>query len=150
MLWRDEDMTLLQTDKYIIVCFTPVHQYTSVLHSIPSLPFYHQFLPCVCSARNKDQRLVSCFFFLKIGYFLGYWLLSHWKCTGNLANQNEFFSSKCWNCSETSQWLAVISGTVMYHTMCYNSLWYHHHQWYYNYGMVECYSNLMVTQRVTR
>ena len=64
-----------------------------------------------CSARNKDQKLVSGF--LKIGYFTGYWLLSHWKCTGNMADQNGFWSAKCWNLSENGQWPSVISSTAL-------------------------------------
>ena len=46
-------------------------------------------------ARNKGQKLVGCF--MKIGYFIGYWLLSHWECIGNLANHNKFWSAKCYN-----------------------------------------------------
>ena len=50
--------------------------------------------------------------FLKIGYFIGYWLVSHWKCTGNSADQNGFWSAKCWNWPENGQWLTVISSTA--------------------------------------
>ena len=64
---------------------------------------------CLCSARNKDQ--------LKIGYFVGYSLLSHWKCTGNLADQNGFWSTKCWSWSENGQWLTVISSTAYAYCM---------------------------------
>ena len=46
--------------------------------------------------------------FLKIGYFIGYWLLSQWKCTGYLADQNRFWSAKFWNWSENDQWLTGI------------------------------------------
>ena len=136
------------TDRQVYYCVL----YTSTPVSYTAFQAYHftiNFCPvyAVLEIRIRDWSAV---FFLKIGYFLGYWLLSHWKCTGNLANQNEFFSSKCWNCLENSQWLTVVSITGMCHTMCYDSLWYHHRQWCYNYGMVECYSDHMVTWRVTR
>ena len=65
---------------------------------------------CMHSARNKDQKLVG--HFLKIRYFMGYWLLSHSKCMGNLADQNGFWSAKCWNWSENGQWPTVISSTA--------------------------------------
>jgi len=50
--------------------------------------------------------------FLKIGHLVGYWLPSHWKCTVKLADQNGFWSAKCWNCSGNGQWPIVISSTV--------------------------------------
>ena len=50
--------------------------------------------------------------FLKIGYFTGYWLLSHWKCTRNRADQNGFWSAKYWNWLENGRWPTVISNTV--------------------------------------
>ena len=61
------------------------------------------------SARNKDQKLVG--HFLKTGYFIGYWLLSHWICTGSMADQNGFWLAKCWNCSEKGKWSTVIPST---------------------------------------
>ena len=63
------------------------------------------------SARNKDQKLVGRF--LEDRIFTGYWLLSHWKCTGNMADQNGFWSAKCWNWSENGQWPTVISNIVL-------------------------------------
>ena len=50
--------------------------------------------------------------FLKTGYFFGYWLLSHWKCTGNMGNQNPLWSTKYWKWSENVQWPTVISSTA--------------------------------------
>ena len=45
--------------------------------------------------------------------FYRFWLLSHQKCTGTLANQNEFWLAKRSNWSENGQWLTVISSTVI-------------------------------------
>ena len=79
--------------------------YFSTKGNIFTVNQYH-----ICSARNKNQKLVGRF--LKIGYLIDYWLLSHWKCTGNLADQNGFWSTKWWNWSENGQWPTVISSTV--------------------------------------
>ena len=76
-------------------------------------------LVCIHSGRNKGQKLVG--HFLKIGHFIGYWLLSHWKCTGNLAKQNGLWLAKCWNWLENGQWLAGISSTIYVCTIMYNS-----------------------------
>ena len=78
--------------------------YFSTKGNIFTVNQYH-----ICSARNKNQKLVGRF--LKIGYLVGYWLLSHWKCTGNLADQNGFCLTKCWNWSENGRWPTVISST---------------------------------------
>ena len=51
---------------------------------------------------------------VKIGCFIGYYLLSNWKCTGNMTDQNRFWSAKCWNWSENGQWLTVISPVDTY------------------------------------
>ena len=47
-------------------------------------------------------------FWRYVGYFIGYWLLSHWKCTRKLGQQNGFWSAKCWN------WLEMISGRLLF------------------------------------
>lgn len=47
--------------------------------------------------------------FMKIGYCIGYWLLSHWKYTGNMADQNKFWLAKWWNWLENGKWPTVIS-----------------------------------------
>ena len=47
----------------------------------------------------------------KIGCFIGFWLLSHWQCTGSLADQNGLWLAKCWSWSENGQWLSAISST---------------------------------------
>ena len=50
---------------------------------------------CVCklcmyvNARNTDQELLG--HFLKIGYFVGYWLLAHLKCTGKIWPTKMYF-----------------------------------------------------------
>jgi len=49
--------------------------------------------------------------FLKIGHFVGYWLSSHWKCTVKLADQNGFWSAKCWKMANGQ--LLRISSTAM-------------------------------------
>ena len=55
----------------------------------------------LCTWSSNISELVFC---MKIGYFIGYWLLSHWKCVGNLADQNRFWLDKCWNWSDNGQW----------------------------------------------
>ena len=54
---------------------------------------------------------------------LGYWLLSHWKCTWNLTNQNGFWSGKCWNWSEIANgqllFLALIITIAHTHARTY-------------------------------
>jgi len=60
--------------------------------------------------------------FLRIGHFIAYWLLSHWKCIVKLANQNGFWSAKCWNWLENGQWPTVISSAVKWDYICY--LWF--------------------------
>ena len=77
------------------------------LHTLLSI-YAHSVL---FSARNKDQKLVGRF--VKIGYFIGYKLLLHWKCLGNMADQNRFWSAKCRNWSENGQWPTVISSTAI-------------------------------------
>ena len=42
-----------------------------------------------------EIRIKNWSVFLKIGYAIGYTLLSHQKCMGYLANKNAFWSAKC-------------------------------------------------------
>ena len=60
------------------------------------------------SGRNNSLKSVSRF--LKMEHFVGYWW-PYSKCTVTLANQNGFWSAKCWNW-KNGQWPAVISRTV--------------------------------------
>ena len=89
--------------KYDLV-LTSLPCFSSMLHCVPS------DISSVISVRNWSAV------FGKIGHFVAYWLLSHWKCTVHLADQNGFWSAKCWNWSKNGQWLAVISSTVYHYT----------------------------------
>ena len=44
-------------------------------------------------------------------------MLSHWKCTGNMTDQNGFWSAKCWNWSENGWWPTVISNINLLYTI---------------------------------
>ena len=70
-----------------------------------TMSIYHRF-----SARNKNHKLVGRFFGDRIFYRL---LIDiPLKYTRNLADQNGFWSAKCWNWSENHQWLTVIFSTA--------------------------------------
>ena len=84
----------------------------------------------ILSTRSKDQKLVGHFFEDRI--FIGYWLLSHCKCTG-MADQNGFWSAVCWNWSENGQWPAVISRTAYIHTYVHTCMHAYVHQYVHAY-----------------
>jgi len=50
--------------------------------------------------------------FKRLLLFTGILMASHWKCTVNLSEQNEFWSVNYWNWSENGRWPTVISSTV--------------------------------------
>ena len=56
----------------------------------------------VIEIRIRNWSAIS----LKIGYFIGYWLLSHWECKEKLTNQIGFWLAKCWNWSEIGRKMA--------------------------------------------
>jgi len=83
---------------YHLVVFT----YKHFLCTINSWLLYYPTLMMHWFSRVKNWSAV-------FWRYVGYWLPSYWKCTAKLADQNVYWSTKCWNWSEIGQWLSRIS-----------------------------------------